>query len=67
MRIPQLKCKCNEIVLKSLDGEDSKIRSKVLVIKGTEVFAICKGCSSEVRVPLKLDEEFINPPLFIKN
>lgn len=67
MRIPQLKCKCNEIVLKSLDGEDSKIRSKVLVIKGDEVFAICKGCSSEVRVPLKLDEEFINPPLFIKN
>lgn len=67
MRIPQLKCKCNEIVLKSLEGEDSKIRSKVMVIKGGEVFAICKGCSSEVRVPLKLDEELINPPLFIKN
>lgn len=63
----QLRCPCNELILKSLEGEDMKIRSKVLIIKGDAVFAVCKGCSSEVRVPLKLDEELVNPPLFVKN
>ena len=67
MRLPQLRCQCNELILKSLDGENPKLRSKVLVIKGDSVFAVCKGCSAEVRVPLKLDEELINPPLFIKS
>lgn len=66
MRLPQIKCSCSEIVLKSLD-EESKIRSKIVVIKGDSVYAICKGCNAEVQLPLKVSEEKANPPLFIKN
>lgn len=66
MRLPQIRCSCTELVLKSVDGE-SKIRSKILVIKDNEVYAVCKGCNKEVRVPLRLDEEAANPPLFIKD
>lgn len=65
MRLGTIRCQCSEIVLKSADG-GSKIRSKILVIKGDSIFAICKGCSKEVRVPLRIDAEEINPPLFIK-
>lgn len=66
MHLPTLRCSCSEIVLKSVDGE-SKIRSKILVIKGDSVYAICKGCNKEVKVPLQIDKDVVNPPLFIKD
>lgn len=67
MRLSQIKCSCSEIVLKSVGDNESKIRSKILVIKGDEVFAVCKGCNKEVQVPLQLDRDVANPPLFIKD
>lgn len=66
MRLPQIRCSCSEIILKSTEEGESKIRSKVLVIKGESVFAVCKGCNAEVELPLKVDNEAANPPLFIK-
>jgi len=65
MRLMQIRCQCSEIVLKALDQE-SKIRSKIIVIRDGEVFAVCKGCNSEVSLPLQVNEKS-NPPLFIKN
>ena len=65
MIIPQITCGCSEIVLKSV-GTETKIRSKILVIRDNCVYAICKGCNNEVRVPLCIDSDKVNPPLFIK-
>ena len=62
MNLTHLKCpKCAEIIMKSTDG-DLKVRCRVMVIKGNEVFSICKGCNSEVKVPLILDA---GPPLIL--
>jgi RNase P subunit RPR2 len=52
---------CSEVVIKS-HGADAKLRNKVLIIKGKDVYAVCKGCGHEIRVPLKLDEEVFNSP-----
>lgn len=41
-------------MLKSRDGE-AKIRSKVLVFRDDKAYAVCKGCNTEVQVPLKID------------
>ena len=65
MRLPQITCKCSEIVMKSI-GSESKIRSKILVLREGSVFAVCKGCSQEILVPLKVVAEEVNPPLLIK-
>lgn len=66
MHLAAINCKCSEVVLKSHNGE-SKIRSKVLVIKDNSVYAVCKGCNQEVKLPLHVDENAANPPLFIKD
>lgn len=47
-----LRCRCDEIVIKSR-GADEVIRAKVLIIKGNDVYAVCKGCNSEVKLPLQ--------------
>ena len=65
MRIPEIKCACSELILKSMNGT-SKVRAKILVIKDDSVYAICKSCSSEVKVPLKVTESTVYPPLFVK-
>lgn len=49
---------CGEIVIKSV-GNETKIRSKVLVVRDDQVIAVCKGCSSEIPVPLQVDEEMV--------
>jgi hypothetical protein len=48
---PTLTCKCSEVVMKSR-GTDEVIRAKVLIVKGDQVFAVCKGCNTEVELPL---------------
>lgn len=59
-------CKCSEIIMKSVGGE-TKIRSKVLVFKSGGAYAVCKGCGTEVRVPVKADViQPVNPPLILK-
>jgi hypothetical protein len=32
---------------------ESKIRSKILIIRDDLVLAVCKGCGAEVEVPLR--------------
>lgn len=66
MRLPQVRCSCSEIIVKST-GDTSKIRSKILIVRGEKVFSICKGCNSEVEVPLEVSKDALCPPLFIKN
>jgi len=62
MSYTHLTCpKCAEIIMKSSEG-DLKVRCRVLVIRGDSVYSICKGCNSEVRVPLVLDK---GPPLIL--
>jgi hypothetical protein len=46
-------CSCGEVIVKS--GADTKIRSKVLVVRDSRVLAVCKRCDQEVPVPLHLD------------
>ncbi len=62
-------CPCGEVVLKD-NGHETKIRSKVLVVKGQNAYAVCKGCGADFAVPLKMDPELVksmrsNPRLFI--
>jgi ribosomal protein S27E len=45
---------CNEVVIKSMNGE-AKLRSKVVIFRDDQAFAICKGCNSELPIPVKLD------------
>lgn len=47
---------CHEVVLKSV-SEEMKLRAKVLVFKEDLVYAVCKGCNSEIQVPIRLDED----------
>ncbi len=47
--------KCGEVIIKSI-GDSTKIRAKILVVKSDQTYAICKGCDSEIPVPLRMDE-----------
>lgn len=49
---------CGDVVVKSVDGS-LKVRSKVLICKGSQSFAVCKGCNHEIPVPLKFDESMM--------
>lgn len=51
MILPQIKCVCSEIIVKS-QGDSSKIRSKIIIIKNNQVFAVCKSCGREIAIPL---------------
>lgn len=53
-----LLCKCDTVLLKSVNDE-TKLRCKVLIFKGDKAFAVCKGCDTEIQVPLKIDEEMM--------
>lgn len=66
-------CPCGEVVLRD-NGHETKIRSKVLVVKGQNTYAVCKSCNTDVLVPLVLDQGHAlmkslhsggNPRLFI--
>jgi RNase P subunit RPR2 len=47
---------CHEVVVKSMNNE-VKVRAKVILIRGNSTFAVCKGCDTELEVPLKFDLE----------
>lgn len=70
-----LTCTCGEVIVKSF-SHDTKIRSKVLVVRDGAAFAVCKRCDAEVQVPLQLDTAMMKSlvsekpkhvPLYIKN
>jgi RNase P subunit RPR2 len=49
---------CNDVIVKD-DGAETKIRSRVLLLKGGNAFAVCKGCGKEVQVPVSLDQALV--------
>ena len=63
---------CGEVAVKE-SALEAKVRGRVLVIKGENAFTICKGCSKEVRVPIKFDHTLMKslhssqPRLFISS
>lgn len=60
---------CPEVMVKS-QGDVTKIRPKILIIKEDGTYGVCKGCSSEVKLPMTITlekEKVTHPPLFIKN
>lgn len=61
-------CVCDEIILKS-EGGVSKIRAKIMIVRNSSVYAVCKSCGIEVAVPLApsatpLDRS--GPPLILR-
>lgn len=44
-------CSCDEIIVKS-DRGVTKIRSKILLLRDNKAFAVCKGCGTEVQIPI---------------
>ena len=48
--------KCHEVVVKGFRDE-VKVRAKVILIRDDKVLAVCKGCGSEIQVPLRYDQE----------
>lgn len=56
-------CICDEIIMKS-DNHVGKIRSKVLILRGNDVYAVCKSCGIEVQVPLTV-KPMSGPPLIL--
>lgn len=60
---------CPEVMVKSQHGA-TKIRSKIMILKDDGVYGVCKGCNSEVKLPVTVTvegEKTSNPPLFVKN
>jgi hypothetical protein len=65
-----LVCHCGEVLIKSTSAA-TKVRSKILIFRDGEAFAICKGCGIELPAPIKLDKADLlvksrNPRLFVK-
>lgn len=50
-----LVCKCQQVMVKSALGV-TKVVNKILVFRGDQGYAVCKGCGAEIRVPIKLDQ-----------
>lgn len=64
-------CSCGEVLIKSTSAE-TKMRSKILIFRNGQAFAVCKGCGAERSVPIRLDRTELliksrNPRLFVKN
>lgn len=66
--------KCHELIIKSVDGQ-LKLRSKIILISEDETAkAVCKGCNTEIPIPLKLDTDMVksmaqegSPKLYLKS
>lgn len=61
--------KCGDVIVKDT-GSEAKVRSRVLVLKSGNAYAVCKGCGTDIQVPLQLDTEMMkslrkSPRLFI--
>lgn len=62
-------CSCSEVIAKSESGV-TKIRSKLVVMRGNSVAAVCKGCGAEVPLPLQKSilesTSAAGPPLILR-
>lgn len=61
-------CRCGEYLVKSFsdDGSSYKLRGKLVIMKGHKLYSVCKGCNTEVELPLDVTIRINNPKLFIK-
>ena len=50
---------CNEVILKSTPDGTIKLRSKVVIFKESGASAVCKGCGTEVPVPVVTDMSLV--------
>lgn len=53
-----ISCQCGEVIVKSLDA-DTKVRAKIIVFHEDVAYAVCKSCSSEVKIPLRIDIDML--------
>lgn len=65
-----LSCRCGEVLVKSMSDGTTKVRSKIIIFRGGEAFAVCKGCGAERLVPLQLVPDALEkgsrrPKLFV--
>lgn len=65
-----LSCCCGEVLVKSMEDGTTKVRSKILIFRNGEAFAVCKGCGAERAVPLQLIPDALSkgsrrPKLFV--
>ena len=63
-------CQCGEMLLKS-DDDAVKLRSKIIIFKNNNAYAICKKCSREHKIPISLNRELLfsktkNPKLYVR-
>lgn len=50
---------CHELVIKSVGGE-LKLRTKIILISEDQgARAVCKGCNTEIPIPLILDTDMV--------
>lgn len=45
---------CGEVIVKSVAGV-IKVRSKVLILNEDSATAVCRGCGTDIPIPLKYD------------
>lgn len=57
-------CRCSEVIMKSENGV-AKIRSKIVLVKSNQTFAVCKSCGMEVELPLQPSPP-AGPPLILR-
>lgn len=55
----QINCKCGELIVKAINEDNMKVRSKIIVFKGNAAYAVCKSCDQEVKVPLQVDSNML--------
>jgi len=56
---------CSEVIIKSTSDGGGKVRgSKIILLKHDGVYAVCKSCDSEVRLPLVWTRD-LGPPLYL--
>lgn len=50
---------CHEMIIKSVGGE-LKLRTKIILLSEDKgVRAVCKGCNTEIPIPLTLDTDMV--------
>ena len=62
---------CHNVILKSSKTGGFKVCAKVILVQNDKAFAVCKGCSAEIPVPLVYDESIAKslgkePKLYLK-
>lgn len=50
---------CDEVIVKSLGPSNMKIRGKLLLVKNSQVYTVCKRCDRDVLIPLKVDDDMM--------